>query len=121
MASKPKSVLIIEDEKSLAGALELKLQKQGYAVTVVYDGKTGLERLSHHSYDVALLDLMMPVMDGFEVLTAAQKLSHAPVFIVLSNLTQPSDVNRCLELGARKFFVKSETSLAVIVAEIESL
>jgi len=116
-----KSVLIIEDEKSLAEALELKLQKQGYAVTVAYDGKTALEYMSRKSYDVALLDLMMPIMDGFEVLAAARKLPAAPVFIVLSNLTQPEDADRCTRLGARKFFVKSETSLATIVAEIEKL
>jgi len=121
MSDRPKSILVIEDEKSLAGALELKLLKEGYQVTVAYDGKAGLECMARRSYDVALLDLMMPVMDGFEVLTAARKIPAAPVFIVLSNLTQPQDIDRCMKLGARKFFVKSEISLAAIVEEIEAV
>jgi len=121
MSGKVKEILIIEDEKSLATALELRLQKEGYKVTVAYDGKAGLDHISHKAYDVVLLDLVMPVMNGFEVLTAAHKLAKPPVFIVLSNLTQPNDADRCLKLGARKFLVKSETSLAALVQEIEAL
>lgn len=121
MAGKPKRILIVEDEKSLAAALETRLRKQGYRVAVAYDGKAGLERMTQESYDVTLLDLMMPVMDGFEVLEAVHRLPAIPAIIVLSNLTQPEDINRCLKLGARKFLVKSDTSLADLVREIESL
>jgi CheY-like chemotaxis protein len=121
MSSASKEILIVEDEKSLATALELRLKKEGYGITVAYNGKEGLDCISRKSYDVVLLDLVMPVMNGFEVLTAARKMTKPPVFIVLSNLTQPSDADRCLALGARKFLVKSETSLAVLVQEIEAL
>lgn len=121
MGREAKKVLIIEDEKSLARALELKLQKEGYQVALASDGKAALNLIARGSYDVALLDLVMPVMDGFAVLKAAQKLPAAPVFIVLSNLTQPDDEARCMELGAREFLVKSETPLAVIVQAIERL
>jgi len=121
MGNTPKEILVVEDEKSLATALELRLQREGYKVTIAYNGKAGLEEITHKAYDVVLLDLVMPVMNGFEVLTAARKLKKPPPFIVLSNLTQPNDVERCLGLGARKFLVKSETSLAVLVQEIETL
>lgn len=115
-------VLIVEDEKPLALALELTFRRHGYRTMVAHDGKAALKLMAQQAYDVALLDLMMPVMDGFEVLAAARKQSaagkllHVPVFIVLSNLTQPDDEARCLALGARKFLVKSETSLAAIVS-----
>lgn len=121
MSSTAKEILVVEDEKSLATALELRLKREGYHVTVAYNGKVGLDHITHKSYDVVLLDLVMPVMNGFEVLTAARKLKKPPVFIVLSNLTQPNDAERCLELGARKFLIKSETSLAALVQGIEAL
>ena len=121
MGTKAKKIVIIEDEKPIARALELKLKKEGYEVAVAHDGKAGLDIITKGTYDVALLDLMMPVMDGFEVLAAARKLPAAPVFIVMSNFTQPEDAERCLSLGARKFLVKSETPLASILQEIEAL
>lgn len=115
-----KRVLVVEDEKPLATALEITLQKQGYDVGVAHDGKVALELLAHKKYDVVLLDLVMPVMDGFGVLKAAQKMPVRPVFFVLSNLTQPEDVTKCLALGARKFLVKSETPLVTIIQEVEN-
>ncbi|HSX06703.1 MAG TPA: response regulator [Candidatus Saccharimonadia bacterium] len=121
MSGDVKEILIVEDEKSLATALELKLKREGYKVTVAYNGKEGLDQLSRKAYDVVLLDLIMPIMNGFEVLSAARKLANQPIFIVLSNLTQPSDADRCLKLGARKFLVKSETSLAALAQEIAAL
>lgn len=116
-----RKILVIEDEKPLARALELKLHRQGYQVTVANDGKSALDLMTKGAYDVALLDLIMPVMDGFAVLSAARKLPAAPVFIVLSNLTQPEDTARCLALGAHKFLIKSETPLADVIKEIEAL
>jgi two-component system response regulator VicR len=95
--SKTKKILIIEDEKPLATALVLKLQKQGHTVTVAHDGKMAVELMARELYDVALLDLIMPIMDGFEVLKAARKLPAVPVFIVLSNLTQPDDTSRIIQ------------------------
>lgn len=121
MSGKTKRILVVEDEKSLASALKTKLQKEGYKVGVAYDGKAALDLMTRNHYDVALLDLMMPIMDGFEVLRAARKLPDAPAFIVLSNLIQPENAELCMELGARKFLAKSETRLATLVAEIEAL
>ncbi|HSX05674.1 MAG TPA: response regulator [Candidatus Saccharimonadales bacterium] len=121
MSSGTKKILVVEDEKPLAMALEITLQKRGYQVAVAHDGETGLALLTKSHYDAVLLDLVMPIMDGFEVLAAAQKLPTPPAFIVLSNLTQPDDATRSLKLGARKFLVKSETPLSEIVKEIEAL
>lgn len=121
MPTDPKKILVIEDERPLAHALELKLQSQGHDVTVAHDGKEAVDYLENGEFDVALLDLMMPFMDGFQVLERLQDKPKKPVVFVLSNLSQPEDEARVLKLGARKFFIKSNTPLSVIVDEINKL
>lgn len=121
MPGSPKKVLVVEDERPLAHALELKLRRQGCEVTVAHDGQEALNHLENGQFDVALLDLMMPLLDGFHVLERLRDKPNKPVIFVLSNLSQPEDEARVMELGARKFFIKSDTPLSVIVEEIEKL
>jgi len=116
----PKKILIVEDEKPLSHALDLKLQHEGFATTVAHNGQECLQHVENDSYDVVLLDIMMPVMDGFQVLEELNKKPNKPVVFVLSNLSQREDETRALKLGARKYFVKSDTPLAVIVEEIKT-
>lgn len=118
MSSTPKKVLIVEDERALAHALELKLLSQGFSVTVANDGQEALDQLQAGVFDVILLDLMMPKIDGFQVLEKLRSKPRQPVVFVLSNLSQPEDEARVIKLGARKFFIKSDTSLSEIVNEI---
>lgn len=121
MAAPQKSILIIEDEKPLAHALELKLQKSGCQVTVARNGQEGLDLLDRSQFTAVLLDLMMPIVDGFQVLEHIKTLEHKPTTFVLSNLSQAEDEQRVIALGAKKYFVKSDTPLAVIVNEINKL
>lgn len=114
-----KKVLIVEDEKPLAHALELKLQHEGFETTVAHNGQECLDHVENDTYDVVLLDLMMPVMDGFQVLDQLNKKPQRPVAFVLSNLSQREDEARALSLGARKYFIKSDTPLATIVEEVK--
>lgn len=118
MPTKPKSILIAEDEKSLAHALTLKLQHEGFEVTAATNGQECLDLIESKHFDIVLLDLMMPTMDGFQVLATLQKKPQMPTVFVLSNLSQHEDEERVLSLGAKKFFVKSDTSLTTIVEEI---
>src|SRR5688500_18952363 len=107
-----KTILIVEDEKPLAHALELKLKGEGFTTIVVSNGQEALDAIKQQTYDVMLLDLMMPTLDGFQVLQQIQGLSQKPpVVFVLSNLSQHEDEERVLALGARKFFIKSDTPL----------
>lgn len=115
-----KRILIVEDEKPLSHALELKLVSEGYATTVVTNGQEALDALKAGEFDVMLLDLMMPNMDGFQVLQQMKDFAHKPIVFVLSNLSQHEDEERVLTLGAKKFFIKSDTPLSVIVEEIKS-
>lgn len=122
MADNAKKVLIVEDEKPLAHALALKLEHEGYTVGVGSDGQEALDLIAKEQYDIMLLDLVMPVMDGFQVLQNLQKLPNRPKTIfVLSNLSQSEDEERVKALGAAKFFIKSDTSLSVIIDEIKAI
>ncbi len=118
MADAQKHVLIVEDEKALSHALELKLTHEGFLVTIASNGQECLDLVATQHFDVLLLDLIMPVMDGFQVLEKlGAKTSQTAVF-VLSNLSQHEDEERVLSLGARKFFIKSDTPLTTIVDEV---
>src|SRR4051812_1056310 len=108
-----KRVLIIEDERPLAHALELKLTHEGLEATVATNGKEGLDLIKKGTFDVVLLDMMMPVMDGFQVLKELQGMPKKPVVFVLSNLSQHEDESRVLDSGAKKYFIKSDTPLSV--------
>lgn len=114
-----KQVLIVEDEKPLAHALELKLAHEGFLVTVAQNGQQCLELLESTPFDVVLLDLMMPVIDGFQVLERIKSMPKQAYVIVLSNLSQREDEERVLALGAKKYFIKSNTPLSVIVEEVK--
>lgn len=119
MAAGKKKVLVVEDERPLAHALHLKLEREGFDVMVAGNGQEGLDLLSQYDFDVALLDMMMPVLDGFQVLQQIKDKPNKPVVFVLSNLSQREDEDRVIEAGAAKYFIKSNTPLAVIVEEVK--
>lgn len=119
MSENQKSVLIVEDEKPLSHALGLKLQHEGFSVTVASDGQECIDLVDKQQFDVLLLDLIMPVVDGFQVLEHLSQLPTPPVVFVLSNLSQHEDEERVLAAGARRFFIKSDTSLSTIVEEVK--
>jgi DNA-binding response OmpR family regulator len=121
MSDSQKSVLIVEDERPLAHALELKLQHEGFQVAVATNGQQGLDLIESQHFDVVLLDLIMPEMDGFQMLEKLKGKSNPPVVIVLSNLSQHEDEDRVLALGARKFFIKSDTPLTTIVEAVRNI
>jgi len=115
-----KKVLVVEDEKPLAHALELKLTHEGFATTVARNGQEALDLIRSQPFDVVLLDMMMPIMDGFHVLENLQDMQNKPVIFVLSNLSTRDDEGKILALGAKKYFIKSNTPLAQIVAEVKA-
>ncbi|MFH1838109.1 MAG: response regulator [Candidatus Kuenenbacteria bacterium] len=113
-----KKILIIEDEKPMARALELKCMRAGLEVKTIFNGKDGVELLQKETFELILLDLIMPKMDGFQVLkTLKEKKIETPV-MVLSNLCQEDDKKRVKELGAKEFFIKSDTPIATIIERI---
>ncbi|HSW77350.1 MAG TPA: response regulator [Candidatus Chromulinivoraceae bacterium] len=122
MADSQKHILIVEDERPLSHALELKLQHEGFTVVVATNGQECLDLVDKEKFDVLLLDLIMPVMDGFQVLEALKAKKNAPSAVfVLSNLSQHEDEARVVALGAKKFFIKSDTPLTTIIDEVRKI
>jgi len=119
--SKSKKILIIEDEKSLARALELKLTSTGFNVKTVFNGEDGIELLKKESFALILLDLIMPKMDGFTVLAILKAKKNKTPVMVLTNLSQPNDEKRTIEFGAKEFFIKSNTPISTIVLRVTEL
>ena len=117
-AKKGKKILIVEDEHPLAHALELKFTHEGYDVTLAPDGEAGIKIANAESFDMILLDLIMPKLDGFGFLEQLKKKS--PV-IVLSNLGQEEDKKRAESLGVKGYFVKSNTPITDIINKVKSL
>ncbi len=115
-----KRILIVEDERPLSHALEMKLGHEGYETHVVTNGTDALEVLKTEKYHLILLDLIMPVMDGFAVLAALKEHKNTVPVIVLSNLGQAEDQAKTKELGAVDYFVKSNTPIADIVARVKT-
>ena len=121
MATQSKKVLIGEDEKPIAKAFELKLQKAGLETKVVSNGEEVLAALEQETFDLILLDLMMPKVDGFAVLAELKKRSIATPVIVTSNLSQEEDIKKAKELGAKDYFVKSNTAISDVVQYVKQV
>lgn len=110
-------VLIIEDDKFLTKIYKTKLEKEGIDVGFAADGEAGLKKMQTETPKVVLLDLVMPKMDGFQVLDHVQQdasLKKIPI-LVLSNLGQDEDIQKAKSLGAKDFIVKSDTSIQAVV------
>lgn len=110
-----KSVLICEDERAISKAMQLKLQKSGFEVEQAFDGEEALAILEKKSFDLVLLDLLMPKADGFSVLEGLQKRGSKQKVIVTSNLSQEEDKKRAESLGAIGYLVKADTPISKIV------
>ncbi len=102
------TLLVVDDNESNRDMLSRQLVRQGYTVETAEDGNTALERVRNGSYDLILLDIMMPGIDGFQVLEELKRdenLRHIPV-IMISALDEMSGVVRCIERGAEDYLPK---------------
>ncbi len=120
-APKGKAILIVEDERPLSHALEMKLKSQGFNAVISMNGESALVELKKGGYAMVLLDLIMPIMDGFAVLEEMKKQKIKIPVIVLSNLGQDEDRAKAKDLGAIDYFVKSNTPIAEIVNRVKSV
>ncbi len=116
-----KKILIVEDEEALSMALSLKLKASGFEVVVAANGQEGLDEFSKGKFDLMLLDLILPVMDGFTVLAKLHEQGNKVPVIVLSNLNQPEDIAKVKALGALDFLVKSNIQLSKILEYLNKI
>jgi DNA-binding response OmpR family regulator len=98
-------ILVVDDERRMVGFIRLNLEQDGFEVVEAYDGSTALERLRDSLPDLVLLDVMMPDIDGFEVLRTIREISQVPV-IMLTAKSEEDDKVKGLELGADDYVTK---------------
>ena len=114
-------VLFIEDDPTVAQMYKLKLELDGYQVTMAKDGEEGLELATDVKPDIIFLDIRLPKMDGFAVLERLrgnEQTRHIPV-VILSNYGERELVERGLKLGALEYLIKSQTTPANLSRGVE--
>jgi two-component system response regulator TctD len=119
MSETLKKILIVEDEELIAKPLGMKLRLSGFETKHVLNGKEALDTLGNEKFDLILLDLLMPEVDGFAVLAELQKRTDPTPVIVATNLNQAEDVSRVFELGCTNYYVKADTTLDQIVENVK--
>lgn len=114
-----KKILIIEDEHSLVDLLVTKLSKEGYDVESAYDGEEGYKKVSKFQPDLILLDIVMPKMDGYEVLEKLNMEGIKIPVIIISNSGQPVEIEKTKKLGAVDHLIKTEFSPLDVSKKVE--
>lgn len=121
--NKEQGILVIEDDRNLQIALKTKLQSEGWRVLQAFDGHEGLELLKQNSISVVLLDIAMPVMNGFEVLKIIrqdQRLKETKVIIISNSIYEPLRTEETVKLlESTPYLIKSNFSLGQIVDKIK--
>jgi len=119
----PKNILIVEDDKILRELISRKLQKEDYNISAAIDGEEGLKKVKEEKPDIVLLDLILPGIDGFEVLERIKQdpeINKIPV-VILSNLGQKEEIEKGLKLGATDYLIKAHFTLSEIVAKVRTI
>ena len=115
-----KKILIIEDDVALGDILVQKVTTSGYVAKLSRDGKEGFEEMKKMKPDLVLLDIVLPSMNGYEILEAKQNdaiVKKIPV-IVISNSGQPVEINRTLALGVRDYIIKAEFDVNEVITKV---
>ncbi|GKU75615.1 response regulator transcription factor [Paenibacillus sp. L3-i20] len=112
-------VLIVDDEREIAELIEIYLKNEGFATEVAFDGEQALEAYERQAFDLVILDIMMPKMDGLEVCRRLRKDDHVPI-LMLSAKTQDMDKIMGLMTGADDYMVKPFNPLELL-ARVRSL
>ena len=105
MENEKKNILIVEDEKTIAEILLYNIKASGYNAVAVHDGQSGLNEALSGKYDLILLDLMLPVMDGFEVCKTVRENLDVPIIILTARDEERDKING-LDLGADDYMTK---------------
>ena len=118
-----KKILVVEDELSLLSLYQRILEADGYSVDTAADGKVGFEKMQSGTYNLVLLDIMLPEMDGIQILEKVKVSGHTQnsnSVVLLTNLGQDSLVAKGLSLGIRGYLIKSDYTPDQLLKEIKS-
>ncbi|MFH1451260.1 MAG: response regulator [bacterium] len=116
-------ILLVEDDPFLIDIYSTKLRSNGFEIDVAHDGEEALRKITERAPDLVLLDIVLPRVDGWEVLNRIKKQSQFKdlKIIILSNLGQEQEVRKGLELGVAGYLIKSHYSPSEIIAEIKKV
>jgi len=115
------TIAIIEDEDILREVLAKKFEQEGFTVMEAADGVAGLALIQANKLDVVLLDIVMPKLNGFDVLKQLPVTPSSPPIIIISNSGQPVEIDRAMNLGARNYLVKAQNTPDQIVEKVKSV
>lgn len=120
--SETKKILLVEDEKFISDLYSQQLTNAGFAVSAALDGTAGLELLSSQTFDLLLLDIMLPGKNGLELLKEwRQKNPNATMpILLLTNLGQDTVIKEGFTLGANGYLIKASYTPQQIVAEVKN-
>ncbi len=116
-------ILIIDDDPFILDMYVLKFKEVGFQIETAKNGKEGLQKITDTKPNAVLLDVVMPIMDGFEVLRhlAKEKTLEETKVILLTNLGQKYDIERGLKLGAKDYIIKAHFTPSQVVDKVKSV
>ncbi len=106
MEHQPKTILIAEDEERINNLICARLKLEGYQVIQTFDGQEALQELLQGKADLALLNMMMPHLDGAQILKRIKKAGMELPVIIFSVRNRESDLRMCMYLGAKDYMIK---------------
>ena len=112
-------ILLAEDERALSQAMNLKLTKAGFDVTCVDDGEAALTTARTEDFDLVLMDIMMPKLDGLSALRQLKQEGYKKPVVIISNLGQAEDIDKAKKLGAIEYLIKTDTGLDDLVEKVK--
>lgn len=120
-----KTILLIEDDEFLREICVKKLIKEGFDVSVAVDGEQAIKELDKIEPDLILLDIILPTMNGYEVLQKIKvhkniKIRQVPI-IVLSNLGQENDIKKAMDMGATDYLIKAHFTTEEITDKVKKV
>ena len=115
-----KTILLVEDDPFLIDIYTTKFKEAGFSVEVASDGEEGLRKLNEEKFDLLVLDIVLPQIDGWEILRKIKNKKDLKI-IVLSNLGQKGEVEKGLKLGATKYLIKAHYTPSQVVDEIKEV
>jgi len=118
-----KKILIIEDEKFLLELYQGRFEKDGYQVFTAINGLTGLKLAQKEKPDLIILDILMPGMDGYEVIRKLKEDNQTKeiTILVLSNLGQREEINQGLKTGADDYIIKTDLTPSELIDKVEEM
>ncbi|OJI07617.1 hypothetical protein BK004_00830 [bacterium CG10_46_32] len=122
-ATSKQKILLVEDEEMLSTMYKTKFEKEGLNITVASDGEAGIVAAQAETYDIVLVDIIMPKLDGFAVLKKLRELPQyktTPI-LMLTNLGQEEDIAKGKQLGATDYLVKANFTPSQVLEKIKLL